>query len=157
MPGKAVGARCLQQALCCSAEPCLALLRTSLELQVASDQGLQTPSWLGTWGEVRCQGSGADFNCSCTISARPGLLQRPGGMDASQLWSVTSDGWMHPDSLQHRTCSIPKLSSYPPQSQQSTWISREPMKKSTPPLHPFAKQQSFSLGRGKQLLSKPMG
>ena len=106
---------------------------------------------------MRCQGSAADFNCSCTISARPGDFQGPGGTDASQLRSVTSDGWMHPELLQHRNRSIPELPSSPPQSQQSTWISRELMKKPTPPLHPFSRQQSFSPGEGKQLLSKPMG
>lgn len=99
----------------------------------------------------------ADFNCSCIISARPGDFRGPRGTDASQLWSVTGDGWMHPDLLLCRTRSIPKLSSYLPQCQQSTWISREQKKKATPPLHPFSRQQSFSPGEGKQLLSKPKG
>lgn len=104
-----------------------------------------------------CQGSAADFNCSCTISARPEDFQGCGGLDSSQLRSVTGDGWMHLDLLRRWTCSIPKLSSYPPRSQQSTWISRELMKKATPPLHPFSRQQSFSPGESKQLLSKLKG
>lgn len=119
--------------------------------------GPQAPLLTWTWREVGCQGSAADFNCSCTISARPGDFQGPGGMDASQLRSVTSDGWMHPHLLQHRTHSIPKLSGYLPQSQQSTLISWELMEKATLSLHPFSRQQSFSAGEGKQLLSKLMG
>lgn len=110
-----------------------------------------------TWREVGCRGSAADCGRSCTISARPGDSQDPRGTDASRLQSVTSDGWMHLDLLQHRTRSVPKLSGYPPRSQQSTWISRAQIKKATPPLHPFSRQQNFSPGEGKQLLSKPMG
>jgi len=83
---------------------------------------------------------GPNFSSSCAISARPGGFQGPRGTDASQLRSVTSDGWLHPDPLQRRTRSVPELSSYPPHFQRSTWISSELVKKATPPLHPFSRQ-----------------
>lgn len=113
------------------------------------------PSLAWTWREVGCWESVADCGCSCTVSTRPGDFQGPRGMDASQLQSVTSDGWMHLDLLQRRTRSVPELSSYPPRSQHG--FQRELMKKVTPPLHPFSRQQSFSPGEGTQLLNKLMG
>lgn len=107
--------------------------------------GLQTLDWM--WREVGCQGSAADCSCSFTFSASPRNFQDSRGTDASQLCSVASGGWIHPNSLQHRTSSIPELSSSPPWSQQSAWISRQLMRKATP-LHPFSRQQNLFPGEG---------
>lgn len=107
--------------------------------------GLQTLYW--TWREVGCQGSAADCNCSFTFSASPRDFQDSRGTDASQLRSVARGGWIHPNLLQHRTSSIPELSSSPPWSQQSVLISRKLMKKATP-LHPFSRQQNLFPGEG---------
>lgn len=104
-----------------------------------------------------CQEISSRLQLLLHLSASPRDFQDSRGTDASQLWSVACGGWLHPNLLQHRTSSIPELSSSPPWSLQSVWISRKLTKKATP-LHPFFQAgKPFPRGRHSSSLIKPMG